>query len=67
VQSALKGTNAVVVGILPAVRYHPVWTSAVDGSTAFAIVLISALLLMVWRWPSWSVVSLAAGVGELLL
>ncbi len=67
VQAALKGTNAVVVGILLAALYHPVWTAAVDGATAFVVVLISALLLMVWRWPSWAVVLLAAGVGELLL
>jgi chromate transporter len=67
VQAALKGTNAVVVGILLAALYHPVWTAAVDGATAFVIVLASALLLMTWRWPSWAVVLLAAGLGELLL
>jgi chromate transporter len=67
VQAALKGTNAVVVGILFAALYHPVWTAAVDGATAFAIVLMSGLLLMAWRWPSWAVVLLAAGAGELLL
>jgi chromate transporter len=67
VQAGLKGTNAVVVGILLAALYHPVWTAAVDGATAFAVVLVSGLLLMVWRWPSWAVVLLAAGVGALLL
>ena len=67
VQAALKGTNAVVVGILLAALYHPVWTAAVDGAPAFVVVLISGLLLMVWRWPSWAVVLLAAGAGELLL
>jgi chromate transporter len=67
VQAALKGTNAIVVGILLAALYQPVWTAAVDGATAFVIALVSGLLLMVWRWPSWAVVLLAAGLGELLL
>jgi chromate transporter len=67
VQAALKGTNAVVVGILLAALYHPVWTAAVDGATAFVIVMASGLLLMAWRWPSWAVVLLAAGIGEMLL
>jgi chromate transporter len=67
VQAALKGTNAVVVGILLAALFHPVWTAAVDGATAFVVVLVSGLLLVVWRWPSWAVVVLASGVGELLL
>lgn len=67
VQAAVKGTNAVVVGILLAALYHPVWTAAVDGAIAFFLVLVSGLLLMVWRWPSWAVVLLAAGAGELLL
>ncbi len=66
-QAALKGTNAVVVGILLAALYHPVWTAAVDGATAFVIVLVSGLMLMVWRWPSWAVVLPAAGLGAALL
>jgi chromate transporter len=56
-----------VVGILLAALYHPVWTAAVDDATAFVIVLASGLLLIVWRWPSWAVVLLAAGSAELLL
>jgi chromate transporter len=67
VQAALKGTNAVVVGLLLAALYDPIWTAAVGGATAFAVVLAAGLLLMVWRWPSWAVVLLAAGSGQLLL
>ena len=67
VQAALQGTNAIVVGILLAALYHPVWTAAVGDAAAFVIALVSGLLLMAWRWPSWAVVLLAAALGELLL
>jgi len=48
-QSAMRGTNAAVVGVLGAALYNPVWTSAVAGPVDFAIVTIGFVLLTVWR------------------
>ncbi|HXZ67261.1 MAG TPA: chromate efflux transporter, partial [Alphaproteobacteria bacterium] len=63
VQSALMGINAVVVGLLLAALYNPVWTSAISGPLDFALALISLLLLAVWRAPPWAVVIFAAVGG----
>lgn len=56
VQAALKGVNAVVVGILLAALYDPVWTSAITDAGDVAIALAAFLLLSAWRWPAWLVV-----------
>jgi len=37
-QSALKGVNATVVGILLCALYTPVWTSAIFGPADFGLV-----------------------------
>ena len=70
VQSALKGVNAVVVGLLLAALYTPVWTSAIHTPMDFAIGLVAFLLLMFWKVPPWLVVVLgalgAAGVARVL-
>lgn len=70
VQAALRGVNAVVVGILLAALYHPVWTSAIFSGADIALALVAFLLLSVWRWPAWLVVLLsvvaAAGMQVLL-
>ncbi|MFZ1991393.1 MAG: chromate efflux transporter [Alphaproteobacteria bacterium] len=63
VQNALMGINAVVVGLLLAALYTPVWTSAVSGPLDFALALIALLLLAVWRSPPWAVVIFAAAGG----
>ena len=63
VRAALRGVNAVVVGLLLAALYHPVWTSAIFGPADLAGALGAFLLLAFWHWPAWSVVVLAAGVG----
>ncbi len=60
VQSALKGINAAVVGLLLAALYSPVWTSAVHASADFALGLVAFLLLVFWKWPPWLVVVLGA-------
>jgi chromate transporter len=64
VQSALRGINAAVVGLLLAALYRPVWTSAILGPADFAIGILAFLLLALWAVPPWLVVivgALAAG------
>ncbi len=60
VQTALRGVNAAVVGILLAALYHPVWTSAIFSATDFALALGAFLVLTFWKWPAWLVVLLTA-------
>lgn len=60
VQSALKGINAAVVGILLGALYTPVWTSAIFAPTDFGLGLVAFLLLMFWQVPPWLVVILGA-------
>jgi chromate transporter len=64
-QSAMRGTNAAVVGILGAALYNPVWTSAVLTPRDFALALGGFLLLTVWKMPPWIVVGLLAAAGAL--
>ena len=66
VQSALRGVNAAVVGILLAALYSPVWTSAVFGPRDFAVLIVAFLMLALWRIPSWLVVILGAVITETL-
>lgn len=62
VQAALRGVNAVVVGILLAALYEPVWTGAILVPADVALALVAFLALAVWRWPAWLVVMLSAGL-----
>lgn len=62
-QSALRGINAAVVGLLLAALYQPVWTSAIRVPADFALALAAFGLLTVWKWPPWLVVVLAALAG----
>jgi chromate transporter len=68
-QSALRGVNAAVVGLLLAALYHPVWTAGIKGPQDFAIGVAAFLLLLMWQVTPWLVVVLcgvaAAGVAEL--
>ena len=50
-QAAMRGTNAAVVGLLGAALYDPVWTSAVQDATDFAIAVSGFVLLIVWGVP----------------
>lgn len=61
-QSATRGANAAVVGILVAALYDPVWTSAVLAPADFALALTGFLLLTV-NTPPWIVVALLAAAG----
>jgi chromate transporter len=65
-QSALRGVNAAVVGLLLAALYRPVWTSAIMRPVDFALAVTAFLLLSLWRAPPWLVVLLAAVAGQLL-
>ena len=62
IQNALMGINAVVVGLLLAALYTPVWTSAINGPLDFALALVAFVLLVIWRAPPWAVVILS-GLG----
>ncbi|RDI57960.1 chromate efflux transporter [Microvirga subterranea] len=65
-QSALRGVNAAVVGLLLAALYHPVWTAGILNGGDFALAASAFLLLFMWRAPPWLVVILCAVGGALL-
>jgi chromate transporter len=65
-QAALRGTNAGVVGLLLAALYQPVWTSAVEEPSDFALVLSTFGLLAFWKLPPWVVVVFAAAAAEVV-
>jgi chromate transporter len=60
-QSALRGVNAAVVGLLLAALYRPVWTSAIESPSDFGLAIVALGLLMLWKWPPWLMVVLTAG------
>lgn len=60
VQSALRGVNAAVVGLLLAALYQPVWTSAIFAPADFALGIVAFLLLALWAVPPWVVVIFGA-------
>jgi chromate transporter len=68
-QSALRGINAAVVGLLLAALYQPVWTAGIKSPQDFAIGVAAFLLLLMWQVTPWLVVVLcgvaAAGVAAL--
>lgn len=65
-QSAIRGINAAVVGLLLAAFYHPVWTSAIFKPTDFGLTILAFGLLAFWKLPPWLVVILTALGGEVL-
>jgi chromate transporter len=65
-QSALRGVNAALVGLLLAAFYHPVWTSAIYKPTDFGLVILAFGLLAFWKSPPWLVVVLTAVGGEVV-
>jgi chromate transporter len=66
VQSALKGVNAAVVGLLLSALYSPVWISTIRAPQDFALALVAFLLLVLWRVQPWIVVLLGALGGALI-
>jgi chromate transporter len=65
-QSALKGINAAVVGLLLTALYKPVWISVIHTPADFGLGLVAFGLLMFWKYPPWLVVVLTAIGGEVL-
>ena len=65
-QSALRGVNAAVVGLLLAAFYRPVWTSAIYKPTDFGLAILAFGLLAFWKLPPWVVVVLTAVGGEVV-
>ena len=66
VRNGLLGVNAVVVGLLLAALYNPVWTSAILSAADFGLALCAFTLLVFWKTPAWLVVILTALGGWLL-
>src|SRR5450830_892559 len=65
-QSALRGVNAAVVGLLLAALYNPVWTSGINSGSDFALAVAGFLLLFMWQVPPWLVVVLSAIGGAVI-
>jgi chromate transporter len=65
-QSALRGVNAAVVGLLLAALYNPVWTAGISSAPDFALGGAAFLLLFMWQVPPWIVVVLCALGGALI-
>ncbi len=66
-QGALRGINAAVVGLLTAALYRPVWTSAIQAPSDFALALAAFGLLTLWGLPPWLVVAFAAAGGSAIV
>jgi chromate transporter len=64
IRSAMSGINAVVVGILLAALYDPIFISAVRGPADFALALAAFGLLAFWKVPPLWVVLFAAVGAE---
>jgi chromate transporter len=56
VVAAMSGVNAVVVGLLLAALYQPVWVNAIHAPADVALALLAFALLDVLRWQPWLVV-----------
>lgn len=60
---AIAGTSAVVVGLLAAALYDPLWISAVRGPADVLIAALGALVLMRWQTSALLVVGLCVGLS----
>jgi chromate transporter len=65
-RAGLAGVNAVVVGVLLAALYRPVWVSTVASAADVAVVIVALLALLRTRVPGWAIV-LVLGLGGWLL
>jgi chromate transporter len=63
---ALAGTNAVVVGLLLAALWDPIWTGSIRSPRDVTIAAGSLALLVTRRVPPVAVVALAALAGQLV-
>ena len=66
-RSALKGVNAVVVGLLLSAFCTPVWSSGILNATDFFLAFAAFIILVFGKAPSWSVVLIGAVVGFVFL
>lgn len=66
IKRAMLGVNAAIVGLLLSALYNPVWTSAINNTSDFCVVLAMFLLLNFWKFPPWLVVLIGAGIGQTL-
>jgi chromate transporter len=67
-QSALRGVNAAVVGLLLAALYKPVWTSGITSARDFALAMAAFLALYMWSvTPALVVVACAIAAGALAM
>jgi len=66
VQSALRGINSTVVGVLLAALYDPVWTGSIRSTGEMALALVAFGLLMFWKVSPLYVVVLTAAGGAAL-
>jgi chromate transporter len=66
-QAALRGANAAVTGILLAALFDPLWLTAIHSPRDLALAIAAFCLLLVWRFPAWLVVVLAALTGQMWL
>jgi chromate transporter len=65
-QSALRGVNAAVVGLLLAALYHPVWTAGIGSAKDFALASSAFLLLFMWKVSPWLVVLFCAFAAAII-
>jgi chromate transporter len=65
-QSAMRGANAAVVGVLLAALIHPVGTAGLTSPATAGIALAALAALWHGRMPAWAIVGLAAGAGAWL-
>lgn len=63
VRGAMSGANAIVVGILAAALYDPVWTSAITRPVDFSLVVVAFILLVAWRMSPLLVVATCGIAG----
>ncbi len=66
VQAALIGVNAVVVGILVAAFYQPIWQSTINSSLDLGLAAIALIALQWFKMPPWLIVACAALCGFLV-
>ena len=66
VQRMMAGVNAIVVGLLGAALYDPIWTSTIHSRVDFGIALASFGLLVYGRLSAAIVVVIAATAGWLI-
>lgn len=66
-RALLAGTNAVVVGLLGAAFYSPIWTSTITAPAHLALMLAAYAGLEGWRLPPWMIVLACALTGEFAL